>query len=81
MKKRIMRLILSVAIVAAAGWNISQNRSEVELSGLTLENVDALAIGEDAGDCIIANCRWETYQTCNYTCNGTEFRSSNMYNK
>ncbi|MDR2968200.1 MAG: NVEALA domain-containing protein [Tannerellaceae bacterium] len=44
--KRLLKYVGLTVIVIAAGWNISQNRSDVELSGLTLENVDALALSE-----------------------------------
>ncbi|MDR2917540.1 MAG: NVEALA domain-containing protein [Tannerella sp.] len=60
MKKRIWQLILSIAIVVAAGWNIHQNRSEVELSEFAIENVEALAGGETGGS---GECQWATRQT------------------
>lgn len=46
MGKKIFGVIAFVAIAAAAGWNYQQNKNEVELSDLALENVEALASGE-----------------------------------
>ncbi|MBQ8529987.1 MAG: NVEALA domain-containing protein [Parabacteroides sp.] len=51
MTKRILSVITFVAVVAVAGWNYNQNT--IELSELTLNNVEALASGEGDGmtDC------------------------------
>ena len=43
-----MRKLFGIAVIAAvaataASWNFSQSQHEVELSGLTLANVEALA--------------------------------------
>jgi len=46
MNKRILTWIAVVAIVAIAGWNVSQNRSDNEMSDVALANVEALADGE-----------------------------------
>ena len=46
------KIILSIAIIATAaiaGWNYQQNKQNVVLSDLALENVEALARGE-SGD-------------------------------
>ena len=48
MKKRILGAALLVAIAVAAGWNYQQNKQDVQLSDLALENVEALARGESA---------------------------------
>ena len=55
MKKKIIGVIAFAAIAVAAGWSYNQNKQDVELSGLTLENVDALAQNEGGGD-----CKWRT---------------------
>ncbi len=55
MGKKIFGVIAFVAIATAAGWNYQQNKQEVELSDLALENVEALASGEGSGD-----CKWRT---------------------
>lgn len=55
MGKKFFGVIAFVAIAAAAGWNYQQNKQEVELSDLALENVEALARGEGSG-----NCKWRT---------------------
>ncbi|MDR2919118.1 MAG: NVEALA domain-containing protein [Tannerella sp.] len=46
MKKNVVEFTLLVAIVVAAGWNVSQNKSEAELSEFAIENIEALASGE-----------------------------------
>lgn len=55
MGKKFFGVIAFVAIAAAAGWNYQQNTNEVELSDLALDNVEALASGEDG-----SNCKWRT---------------------
>jgi hypothetical protein len=50
-KKHIFLSILFVAIAVAAAWNFAQNKNEVELSDLAMENVEALAQGEGGGVC------------------------------
>ena len=50
MKKRILGAALLVAIAVAAGWNYQQNKQDVQLSDLALENVEALAQPEKATD-------------------------------
>lgn len=47
MKKNIVKYVLAVAVVAVAGMGVyqSQNRG-IELSGVSLANVEALASGE-----------------------------------
>lgn len=44
--KKIFGIMALAAIAAAAGWNFIQSQNEVELSNLTLANVEALASGE-----------------------------------
>lgn len=36
--------VIAFAAIAAAGWNYQQNKNEVQLSDLALENVEALAL-------------------------------------
>lgn len=43
MEKKLIGVIAFAEIAAAAGWNYQQNKHEVVLSDLALENVDALA--------------------------------------
>jgi hypothetical protein len=81
MKKRLLKYIGLAVIVVAAGITIIQEKKSSAMSDMTLANVEALANGEGTGDCIIANCRWQSGSYCDYTCNGVSFSSSNMYNK
>lgn len=46
MGTKILGVIAFAAIAIAADWNYQQNKQEVELSDLALENIDALARGE-----------------------------------
>lgn len=45
--KRIIKLSLVAVFACVAGYNVYQSQKQVELSGLMLENVEALAGGED----------------------------------
>lgn len=47
MGKKIVGVIAFAAIAVVAGWNYQQNKNEVVMSNLVLENVDALARYED----------------------------------
>ena len=52
MKKKMLGIIAFAAIAAVAGWNYNQNMNNVNLSDLALENVEALAGGENINpDC------------------------------
>ena len=46
MKKHIIGVIAFAAIAVAAGWGYIQNKQNVELSDLAMENIKALANGE-----------------------------------
>jgi hypothetical protein len=43
MNKKILSLVAVAAIAMAASWNVSQSRTEMALSDVALENVEALA--------------------------------------
>jgi hypothetical protein len=63
--------MIVMAVVALAGWNVSQSRSEEWLSDVALENVEALA--QESGS---------AYCTCTKTCqNGTTTASCTGYTK
>ena len=47
MKKNIFSLV-AIAAISLSAWNYSENQNNVELSDLALENVEALASGEDS---------------------------------
>ena len=46
MGKKIIGVIAFAAIAVAAGWDYQQNKQDVELSDLALENIEALARNE-----------------------------------
>lgn len=60
MGKKLVGVIAFAAIAAVAGWNYQQNKQEVQLSDLALENAEALASsegctnrpGENNGECV-----------------------------
>ena len=56
MGKKIIGVIAFAAIAVAAGWNYQQNKQEVKLSDLALENVEALASDESVGNI----CKWRS---------------------
>lgn len=51
MKKKVFGAVALIAIAVAAGWNYQQSQQERELSDLTLENIEALASGENGNPC------------------------------
>ncbi|MBQ8531425.1 MAG: NVEALA domain-containing protein [Parabacteroides sp.] len=50
MKKKVFKIILFTAIIIVAGYNYKQNKKTVEFSDLVLDNVEALASGEDGNE-------------------------------
>ncbi len=65
MKKHILKLGFALAVVVAAGYTVYSSQTSKELTGIALDNVEALASGEDAG----FNCWWDSYKykTCTPT--------------
>ena len=56
MKNKIIGIIAFAAIAVAAGWGYIQNKQDVVLSDLALENIDALANGEISDGGITGEC-------------------------
>ncbi|WP_102407784.1 NVEALA domain-containing protein [Parabacteroides bouchesdurhonensis] len=81
MKKKLFGIAIVAMIAVAAAWNVNENKSEVTLSDIALDNVEALARRESGSDCITANCYWREQEWCEYTCNGILYSSSHMINK
>lgn len=46
-KLKVLMSLLSIALAAIAGWNIVESQNKLELSDLTLANVEALANWEN----------------------------------
>ena len=46
MKKKILKISFALAVVAAAGYIAYSSQTEVQLSGVSLDNAEALASGE-----------------------------------
>lgn len=71
MKKKIFGAVLIAVMALAAGWNFNQSKNEVELSDLTLANIDALARREtDAEYEKSTCCRAITENKKCYGCDG-----------
>jgi hypothetical protein len=66
MKKKILIFMIATAVVALAGWNISQASSEVALSDMALENVEALA--QESGGSHPYQSMGYCYGYLNYMC-------------
>lgn len=49
MKKKLFGIAIVAIVAAGAAWNVNENKNEVSLSDLALENVEALAGGEQGG--------------------------------
>ena len=47
MRKKILGIAVMAVVAVAAAWNINQSENEIKLSDLALDNVEALARGED----------------------------------
>lgn len=66
MKRKVMGVIVVTAITVLAGWNSIQQKEDMKLSELAMENVEALAgcevIGWIKGDYRV------TVYGCNWTC-------------
>ena len=48
MKKAILKLSFVIAVIAAAGYTAYESQTSNELNGLALDNVEAIASGEDS---------------------------------
>ena len=78
MKKQMIKIVAVIALIATAGWNITQSEKEGALSDLALENIDALAACEvSKGEDIKFQCEGEgtcskTVMGYTLTCDGTE---------
>ena len=49
MKKNVFKLTLGSAVAVAAGYTTYASRASVELAGVAMDNVEALASGESGG--------------------------------
>lgn len=50
MKKAILKFTLGLAVVVAAGYTTYASQASVELAGVAMDNVEALAEEESGGD-------------------------------
>ena len=51
MKKNILKLSFALAVVVAAGYTVYSSQTSLKMTGIALNNVEALASGEaSAGD-------------------------------
>lgn len=46
MKKIMLKLTMTLAVIAVAGYAVYPSQTETQLSGVTLDNVEAIASGE-----------------------------------
>ena len=49
MKKNILKWSFALAVVVAAGYTAYSSQNEIQLSGVSIDNVEALASGESGG--------------------------------
>lgn len=49
MKKHILKLGFALAVVVAAGYTVYSSQTSKELTGIALDNMEALASGESTG--------------------------------
>ncbi|MBO5224853.1 MAG: hypothetical protein J6B46_00345 [Parabacteroides sp.] len=62
MKKQIIKLLAVVAVVAIAGWNYMNSENDVQMSDLTLDNIEALAQGEIELEFICVGSYYECHE-------------------
>ena len=62
MKKHILKLGFALAVVVATGYTVYFSQTSLKMTGIALNNVEALVSGEDAG----FNCWWngDNYDEC-----------------
>lgn len=63
MKTKLIIGFIAIAVISLAGWNRINNQAKMELSNLTLANIEALAQGE-----VTAECGNMTPVICKATC-------------
>lgn len=72
MRKKVFGVVAMAAIAAAASWNFNESKNEVVLTGLALDNVEALASNEDGSstnwDCWSQEKSGSGYWRCGPTC-------------
>lgn len=80
MLRNYIKLGFVVAAVAVAGWNINQEKQDVELSDLALANVDALATRESTCvDCY--NFKLVSYDSGCKICKSASNKSCNIHDQ
>lgn len=93
MKRKMTGFFVILAVALIAGLNFLKQEDNIELSNLTLDNVEALASGETGtGGCMTVTNTELTYQDCDghrrvsryrvkYSCKGQsgECKSGSMY--
>ena len=79
MGKKIIGVISFAAIASAAGWNYQQNKQNVELSDLALENVEALA-SREGGSTKYKYVIPGSDSSVNYVCSGAGDKSFFLMN-
>ena len=78
MKKKILGVAIIATLAITAGWNYLQSKQSVELSNLTLNNIEATAMCEvTKGDKVRLKCTDKetcstTYLGHTLTCDGTK---------
>lgn len=50
MKKHILKLGFALAVIVAAGYTVYSSQASLKMTGIALNNVEALASGESGGD-------------------------------
>lgn len=69
MKKKIIGLTMFVAIAVTVSWNLAQGETKMNLSDITLANIEALALCEKTnGSCYMVYGSWQCCSTGNNGC-------------
>lgn len=63
MKKNLLKAVFVAAFAMIAGYGVYTTQAQVNLTDITLENVEALAAGESSSDCS-TYCSTDPRATC-----------------
>ena len=68
MKTRILKWSFALAVVVAAGYITYSSQTEIQLSGVSIDNVEALASGEGGTECTGPKVKGECQSSNEYPC-------------
>ena len=67
MKKNALKISFALAVVVAAGYTAYSSQNEIQLNGVSIDNVEAIASGEGGSECTgpkFGNCLCMNSKRC-----------------